>query len=361
MKSMDQLFQQSEDFNTKSSNSSEQSLENQKKYQEAFEVLKADLESDKIGSHYFPLSSATSIFEKGVYSLLDRRIEHKRLGEYDPHEENGGGSLQAGVKLGFNIFEHKLPGYIETLGKEYVQKNFADLLKKDLYDDLPHVPHNSTRKERNEPRLNYFIENILPNYLNYYLEHGEWENETELYTLVDRYIAEGLVSTIPPEETKELFNKRQFVRHNAGHLGIMFNSFEHPLMTQRQSFDLDNHSDLGVAGKIKPYRFRAVTIPDGNYNKENNTFTWGLDIWNSEEKGGGKENYSGDAIEQYIKAVMKELESFQKNKHLPVLDSNYNLVPDLNTTRLEITGRIRTSKKEDRNFNLVFKEHELNQ
>jgi len=244
----------------------------QEEYEKSFVQLQKDIENEKIGSHYTKIQYLSSILEQGIYAPLDiekAREEWKLMTDMYPNVEDSQfqQSSQSHMERLLHIFERR----IEESWEEYVLNNLDRIIRV-YYGEEKFDKH-----EKFLTRYKYFRKKIIPKYL----EEKKKNNSISLKYIVKKLFGEWLISTIYPHWTKELMQRKLFWASHIHDTTIFFDMppaiQTYPLGPIHEINDKEwthwgwsgDLWDLGIASRIKPYRFRAILL---NWKHNNNRF-----------------------------------------------------------------------------------------
>ena len=353
------------------------------RYEKSFEKLQSDIEDEKVGFHFTNFSNSVQILENGIFSSLDLKQESEKSNKDRLYTGAQGQVLQETFSMGAKLMVDRIIKFSATFGSNWD--------KDELIEQINELEAFGGKKigeyKKESPRFEYFIDNVVPKLVEEakkydYLYHEALRDKSKstydksfsenlnspknIYAknkhfLPIQFFGEGMISTIPPEVTKEIFNKKRSDVFFKNDIGILFDSpdkvrtnyFYEPNKGDNGEYEYETKDggkspfdtgDLGVSSKIKPFRFRGMLLLSSLYNKDSNTINLNikLDKHDLEVINQDKESESSS---EYAKEFLKEILKFQKDKMLPIFDKEYNHVPVLDSVMININLKLDTGER----------------
>lgn len=322
------------------------------RYEKSFEKLQSDIESEKVGLHYTNFSNINLILKNGIFSSLDIEKDLKKDGDDYVHTGSMGQVLQETMSANSDVMVCNIIELATKYGSNWNKNQLIENI-----DELQALTTDKTIGEykKESPRFKYFIDNVIPKLVE---ESKKYNSNLPnnyrkyKYYLTKQFFGTGMISTIPPESTKEIFNKKISSMFWGNNIGIFFDSpdeirtnyFFKPEKEDNGESKIkkDNYKeigletgDLGVSSKIKPSKFRGLLLRTGVYNKDSNTFNLNIKL-NKHDLYIINRSNDKDINLEYTKTFLKEILKFQQNNLLPIFDKEYNHVPSINSILINI-------------------------
>lgn len=316
------------------------------KYEKSFEKLQNDIEEEKVGLHYTNFSNINLILKNGIFSLLDLERDLKKDGDDYVHTASMGQVLQETMNTSSDSLIYNIINFAAKYGPNWSKNQLIENI-----DGLQALTTDKTIGEykKESPRFKYFVDNVIPKLVEESKKHNSNFSKYK-YFLNRQFFGTGMISTIPPESTKEIFNKKISGMLGRNDIGIFFDSpdevrtnyfFKSQKEDNGEFKKRDDMGpgfepgDLGVSSKIKPSKFRGLLLRTGVYDKDSNIFNLNIKLDKHDLYIINRSN-DKDINLEYTKTFLKEILKFQQNKLLPVFDKEYNHIPSINSVLINI-------------------------